>query len=350
MELDVKKGPLITVITATYNLRKNQRIKYVKQCIESVQRQTYSNIEHIVIDGASTDGTLDLLREYERIGWIKLYSAPDNGIYDAMNKGISMANGKYVNILNSDDFFHDEKGVEINVEYLERNNLDYTFGDARVLKSWGRESLWKGDISKLPIGSHYCHQTMFVKTTLLRSMNGFDISYRVSADSDLMIRLYVQKYKYMRVPYCFVTYRKGGYSNQHEEQMRIDHSTSFYRHIGQYADLSQRDCFLLWHARFFVEEMIANQMKLIDKVPIEFCMEYLLREYQVRVSYLNVARREKIYLFGGIPIGVRQMEGDNVCSIVLLNLIKILKIVDFNSKRKYYLLGFLPILKVKRYL
>lgn len=105
--------PLVTVITVTYNLIKGKREKFIIQCLESVHNQRYSNIEHIVIDGASDDGTLPLLKKYESLGWIKLFSEPDTGIYDAMNKGILKANGKYVSILNSDDFFTIQKESQL---------------------------------------------------------------------------------------------------------------------------------------------------------------------------------------------------------------------------------------------
>ncbi len=91
---------LVTVVTITYNLIKSGREKYVRQCIECVHNQTYQNIEHIIIDGASSDGTLEIFKDYP---WLKVFSEPDKGIYDAMNKGVAKASGKYIVFLNSDD-------------------------------------------------------------------------------------------------------------------------------------------------------------------------------------------------------------------------------------------------------
>lgn len=349
MESEIKNKPCVTIITATYNLIKNKRVKSIKECIESVHNQTYAHIEHIVIDGASNDGSLELLEKYADLGWITLYSEPDAGIYDAMNKGIFRANGKYLNILNSDDFFHDKRALEVNVEYLENAAADYTYGDARVLKTWGRTVLWKGDLSKLLIGSHYCHQTMFVKTDVLRSLGGFDTSYHVSADSDLMIRLYAQKYKVVQVPNCFLTYRKGGYSNQHEDQMRIEHSTSFFKHIGCNIGLSEKECFQLWHMQFFLEEPLDTQLELIYKVPIEFGTEILSREFMIRSPYgENVCSRKKIYLLGFLPL-LELKRSKTEYSYFLFGVLNLMKIIDFNGRRKYYLLGYLLLLKIKRY-
>ena len=97
---ETEKFPKVTIVTVVYNLIENGREQYFRQCLESVHKQLYQNIEHIVIDGASNDGTIDLLEEYNKKGWIKYYSEPDTGIYDAMNKGIEKATGKYIVFLN----------------------------------------------------------------------------------------------------------------------------------------------------------------------------------------------------------------------------------------------------------
>ena len=132
--------PLVTVITVTYNLIKGKREKFIIQCLESVHNQRYSNIEHIVIDGASDDGTLPLLKKYESLGWIKLFSEPDTGIYDAMNKGILKANGKYVSILNSDDFFHNPEGIAISVKVFLRSRVE-NFSGKEICQSCLLESI-----------------------------------------------------------------------------------------------------------------------------------------------------------------------------------------------------------------
>ncbi|WP_294627581.1 glycosyltransferase family 2 protein [uncultured Bacteroides sp.] len=347
MEQNNESKPWVTVITATYNLVKAKREKFIIQCLESVRDQSYPYIEHIVIDGASTDGTVSLLQKYVDLGWITLFSDPDRGIYDAMNKGILKAKGKYVNILNSDDFFHDKSGIEISVKYLEENEADYSYADACVLKSSSRKFLWKGDLEKLITGEHYCHQTMLVKTQLLRDMGGFDLSYCVSADSDMMIRLYAQQWRAVYVPYCFVTYRYGGYSSLHDEQVRIEHSTSLFRHIGCQMNLSKEDCFQLWELRFIIEQPYAEQLKLIDKVPKEFGSGYIKREFAIRNPIATKpSERRTYYLLGFIPI-IEMLYEEGNYRFSLFGLLDILKISILNGKWKYYLFGFIPIWKVK---
>ena len=345
MEQKNESTPLVTVITATYNLIENKRAKFIIQCLGSVHNQHYSNIEHIVIDGASNDGTLSLLKEYESQGWIKLFSEPDAGIYDAMNKGILKANGKYISILNSDDFFHDPEGIAISVKLLEENDADYSYADARVLKKSGRKFQWKGDLSKLLVGEHYCHQTMLVKTEVLRDMGGFDLSYRVSADSDLMIRLYALGYKHQYVPHCFVTYRYGGYSFHYDAQSRKDHSTSFFHHIGCHIGLSEDDCFQLWQLKFITEQTYKEQLALVHKVPEEFGRDYVYAELKKR-NPLGGKQPEKkrYYLFGFIPVFQVSFQKNTYS---LFGIFEILNVTCFNGKWNYKLLGVIPILKVK---
>lgn len=354
IEQSKQRKPLVSIITITYNLIEKNRTNYIRQCIESVHQQTYPNIEHIIIDGASGDGTVKLLNEYVNKGWITLYSEPDQGIYDAMNKGIAKAHGVYLNFLNSDDYFHNNQGLEISVEYLIKCEADYSFADALVLQEEKEKKiLWKGDVSKLLIGTHYCHQTMLVKTEVLRSINGFDTSYPAAADSDLMIRLYAKKYKYTYVPFCFLTYRLGGFSGENSNQIRIDHSTSFFRHIGANIGLTPYDCFLLWQQYFFNETLLDKQLNLISKVPTEFGAEYLTAQLIEKTSpygRIDIPHKLRFYLFGIIPIlTLSRKNRKNKTYFYLFNTIRTMKIVAYNKKRKFFLFSILPILKITIY-
>lgn len=341
--------PLVTIITVTHNLIEKKRDKLIKQCIESVKNQSYENVEHLVIDGASTDGTLELLKEYVESGAIHLYSAPDKGIYDAMNKGISIANGEYINFLNSDDFFHDVDGIATTVKCLLAQSADYSFADARVIKRSGRRVHWTGNVHKLLYGFHYCHQTMFVKTDLLRKLNGFDLKYKVSSDSDLMIRLYSSGYKHVYVPCCFVSYRIGGFSLHHRVQSRVDHSRSFYKHIGERVGLSAKECFLLWQQEFFYELSYEKQIELVSKIPAEFDSRNILREMLLRSTVQKRGKStidKKVGVFGALSLWKRKYRARK-SHYYLFEKLKICKISNGGRQRKYYLFGFLPVLTVK---
>ena len=342
--------PLVTVVTATWNILKNHREAQFRQCIESVHAQTYSRIEHLVIDNASDDGTLEILKEYADKGWITFRSEKDNGIYDAMNKGIAESKGTFVNFLNSDDYFHDERAIERSMAQLMKSQADYSYADTRVLSVDEKEVSWKGDISKLLISMHYCHQTMFVRTDVLKSLGGFDTSYHVAADSDLMIRLYAQGYKHTYLPACFLTYREGGFSGQHAKLLRVEHSTSFYRHIGRQIGLTPFDCFALWQERCFAEMPVDKLSGLIAKVPVEFGAEYLtnrlIQKIDVKQSAMLYDSCSQFYLFGCIPVMKRKTRNRKM-TYDLFNFLRVLKITNYRDKRKYFLFGFLPVWKVK---
>lgn len=277
-----KEKPLVTVVTITFNLIKYGRKDYFRQCVESVHSQTYKNIEHIIIDGASTDGTLDLIKKYTDKGWLTYMTEPDSGIYDAANKGINLAKGKYITFLNSDDFFHNNRAVELSVSVLESVKADYSFADTQGIDAENdkRVDVWHGNINLIPFGTHYCHQSMFTKTDVLKEIGGFDLSYKVSADSDMMVKLVALEKKYVYVPECIVSYRSGGLSNQHIEQTRKEHSGVFYKHIGKKIGLTRDECFYLWNFSIFKEKSFFYCVKVAKKLKkTDWWGEYRKRLY-----------------------------------------------------------------------
>ena len=199
--------PLVTVVTITYNLIKDGREKFVRQCIESVKNQTYPNIEHIIIDGASADGTLEIFKDYP---WLQVYSEPDSGIYDAMNKGVSHANGKYIAFLNSDDFWHDNRAVEVSVKALEENNADFSYAPCTYIdKNEDFLGYWYPTIETFFAWMPFCHQTMFTKTKLVK----FDSKYKSSGDFDFLLKLILDGAKGIYVSLNFTTFRFIGMSS-----------------------------------------------------------------------------------------------------------------------------------------
>lgn len=320
--------PLVTIITITRNLIRGKRENFAKECIESVHKQNYPNIEHIIIDGASDDGTLSFLQKYVDQKYITVYSEPDNGIYDAMNKGLHLAKGKYINFLNTDDFFHNPSAIKLSISQLEKYSADYSFANAILKYENGKDVVWEGDISCLAWASHYCHQTMFIRTELLKSIGGFNTNYKISADTEMMIHLYAMKINYIKINDDIVTYRVGGFSSQYQHQSRIDHSTAFYNYIGQHIGLSLNDCFQLWNKSFLKELQINKQIELICKVPREYGQQHLIKDIIKHTQELNKKSYSKKYY--------------------LLSIFPFLKKKYYKNKIKYYLFNFLPILKITK--
>ncbi len=135
----MQNKPLVTIVTITRNLIKEGRKDFFRQCVDSVKMQDYSHIEHVIVDGASDDGTLDLFNE---LG-LEYISEPDTGIYNAFNKGVKRANGKYIAFLNSDDYYIIPNAVTLVVDALEKSNADFTYAPVSIVNERGEEtSVW----------------------------------------------------------------------------------------------------------------------------------------------------------------------------------------------------------------
>lgn len=178
----------ISIITATYNSSKT-----ILDCINSVYLQTYPNIEHIIVDGKSSDNTLDLIHSVPNR--VKLViSELDRGIYDAMNKGISAATGEIIAILNSDDFYADKFVIEKVVSKFNDSNCDCVFGNLdfispknnnKIIRHWKSSAFKKG---RFYYGWHPPHPAFFVRDTVYKKYGVFDTDFQVSADFELMLR------------------------------------------------------------------------------------------------------------------------------------------------------------------
>jgi len=206
----------ISIITVAYNCK-----SVLNHCLDSVAAQSYDNIEHIVIDGASTDGTLSLLNS-RRNNLAMIVSEPDDGIYDAMNKGIKLAKGDIIGFLNSDDFYASNEvlsrvaSVFKDDPSLELCYSDLTYNDqvdtSRVIRYWKSSNFILGTFSK-----GWCppHPTFFVRRSMYERYGNFDLSYSIASDIELMMRfLEVHKRNARYIPELWVKMRMGGLSNK----------------------------------------------------------------------------------------------------------------------------------------
>ena len=227
----------ISIITATYNSGNT-----VRDTIESVLRQTYPDIEYIVVDGASKDGTLDIVREYEpmfggRMRWI---SAPDRGIYDALNKGIGMATGEVVGFLHSDDFFSSPDVVRILADELKGNGrVDAVYGDIHYVSDKDLNKCIRYYSSAyfrrwmMLFGFMPAHPSFYCRKEVYERFGVFSLSYQVAADFECLLRLiYVGKISLKYVPLDCVTMRIGGASTSGI----ASHKKIFKDHVRAYRE------------------------------------------------------------------------------------------------------------------
>jgi glycosyltransferase involved in cell wall biosynthesis len=232
----MKSRPLVSIITITFNLIKNNRESLFRNCVESVHGQTYGGIEHIIVDGASNDGTLDLIKEYADKGWISYVSEPDAGIYDAFNKGVKLAKGKYVAFLNSDDNYHDKEGVERSVEVLEDSGADFSYAPAVIKFEDGTlfsdHPQCNPKISNVFFTMPFCHQTMFTKREVILKEDMFDASYKSAADYDFVVKLCLKGCKSVFLKRAFVTYQFAGVSSTAQENSLNETADIWRRRYG----------------------------------------------------------------------------------------------------------------------
>lgn len=242
------KKPLVTIVTITFNLIKAGREKSFRQCVESIHNQTYENIEHIIIDGASNDGTVDLIKEFADKGWIKYVSEKDEGIYDAMNKGIKLAQGKYIAFLNSDDYYHGRNGVEVSVKALEKSGADFSYAPAIILnEEEGRE--WVVYPNTMEVFLSYPpfnHQTMFTKRSVMMEEGMFNTEFKIAGDLDFILRIFLKKYKGVAVEEIFTTYRLAGVSSKQATLSESEAVKIIYNHYKNIYPITIEDC---WEIR-----------------------------------------------------------------------------------------------------
>lgn len=210
----------VSIITPTFNSAKT-----LSDTLESVKSQSFENIEHIIIDGLSKDTTVELIKTEAHASvpagrQVKWISEADNGIYDAMNKGINMATGDVIGILNSDDFYTNPMVIKTVVTVFETKDCDAVYGDLvyvnakdkhKVVRTWNAGEY---EASKFRFGWMPPHPAFFVKRHVYEEHGLYDTSLRTSADYELMLRfLYRHKIPVAYLPQCLVCMRTGGHSN-----------------------------------------------------------------------------------------------------------------------------------------
>lgn len=208
---------MISIITATFNSAKT-----LKDTIQSVLRQTNKDFEYLIIDGGSTDETIDIVKSYESefSGRLKWVSEKDQGIYDAMNKGIKMASGDVVGILNSDDYFTSDDILQTVDNAFKSHEIDAIYGDIHFIRDGNSQKCVRYYSSRmfrpfwLRFGFMPAHPSFYCKREVFEKAGLYSLDYKIGADYEMMVRLF-KKYRIMSqyINKDFVTMRTGGASN-----------------------------------------------------------------------------------------------------------------------------------------
>ena len=200
----------VTIITVAYN-----RADTITTAIESVLNQTYSNIEYLVVDGLSKDNTAEIARKYiplfkEKGMEMKVISEPDRGMYDALNKGVSMATGELIGNINADDWY-EQIAVEKMVELYKKENYDLAWADLRIIKSSGN-LIKKAHVGRLKTTTGFCHPTMFSRREVL-----LELPYaceQMDDDFEMVLRAYKANKRIVTLNEVLANYRFGGMSTK----------------------------------------------------------------------------------------------------------------------------------------
>ena len=225
--------PLVSVITVCYNAAAT-----IAETLKSVRRQTWRPLESVVVDGASTDGTQDIVARYADITGT-VVSEKDQGIYDAMNKGIALAQGEILHFLNADDSFVDEKVVADAVLIFQTApEVDLVFGDAvyrtpegdfrRSYKHINGRNLLYGDL---------CHQVVFARRSLFERFGNFNLDYRINADYDWFLRTFHGKARIKYIHRTIAYFQLGGQSSTNLERMHAERQRIQHKYKGAIAFL-----------------------------------------------------------------------------------------------------------------
>jgi|SaaInlStandDraft_1057018.scaffolds.fasta_scaffold01383_8 glycosyltransferase len=206
----------ISIITVCFNSSKT-----IKKTFESIENQSYDNIEYIVIDGGSTDSTLNIIKDYKEI--IDNYiSEPDDGLYDAMNKGISISSGEYIMFLNSDDVLKNIYTIQNLMHEIDKYSLNVVYGDIsffkadtnKIVRLWKSSKFKKQNISK---GWHPPHPGFTVSKEIFNEVGVFNSKLKIVADYDFMLRCF--NYEHLKIKYIndvIVNMRIGGASTTYK--------------------------------------------------------------------------------------------------------------------------------------
>ena len=210
------ESPLVSIITVVYNGELT-----LERTIKSVLNQSYKNIEYIIIDGGSNDDTLKIVNKYKK--YISSFvSEKDEGIYDAMNKGISLAKGELVGIINSDDWYELDAVDNVVSSFLKYINYDVFYGVLRFFGPNGNISAIQGTSHENIRNAMISHPTCFVRRCVYEEHGIFNTKYKLASDYELILRLYLEGCKFLFIESILANFSYGGFSTIKHHEIQKD--------------------------------------------------------------------------------------------------------------------------------
>lgn len=307
-----RDNPLVSIITVCLNSEKT-----IEQTINSVLGQSYKEIEYIIVDGKSTDGTLEIINNY-KTQIAKIVSEPDDGLYYAMNKGISMATGDIIGIINSDDWYEKDIVQEV-VRKFQEENAELLYGKTNLIdKNQIFAVQIPCELEKLHFQCVFMHASVFVKKEIYEKYGGFNTKYCTAADCDFLLRLYVNNVRFINLNRIVANYRIDGLSFQRK-------------------DLSFKEFMEIKY--IYLDKLPKEQRKEIEEILVFQKQEYIFACNLERARFefgkwKPILRSKKIVIFGAGKWGSKLCE-----QLIKINIIPECFIDNNQNKWKMYQSG-----------
>lgn len=243
----MKNNPLVSIITVVYN-----GAATIERTIQSVINQTYKNIEYIIIDGCSTDGTQDIVRSYkDKISYF--ISEKDSGIYDAMNKGIRKAQGDIIGIINSDDWYDVHAAEQAVNAFMGDQDVGLVYGNVFYMEGNKKKKLYIPDrINTIWHKMTVPHPTVFVKKSIYDRYGIFDTGYKIAADYEFVLRLYTNGVRLKYINYAMAYFSFGGISQSLAADCRMETEKIICAYMDLCDEGAEMSEILEWKKRHFV--------------------------------------------------------------------------------------------------
>lgn len=268
---------MISVITPCKNVISEGRENFFREMMITLRDQSYQDFEHILVDGGSEDGTADLLEEYVKSSHIStLISEKDNNLYEALNKGLKIAKGEYIYVMNTDNYFATEKFFERSLEAIEKQKVDYTHGDRIIVKRNGNpSSVKKGDLRVAFYRMPFRYQTMLIKKEVYDEFGPFDERFKIASDHKFMLKMILAGKKGHYFPESLIYSLDGGITM--DRQTCINEVTQvLFECYGEKYGLTIDDCNHIYQ-RTISPDLFS---KIISNVKDEKILESLKYGYE----------------------------------------------------------------------
>lgn len=269
---------MISVITPCKNVISEGREVFFRKMIITLRDQTYQNFEHILVDGGSEDGTTDLLEEYLNSGHIDtLISEKDNNLYEAINKGLKLAKGEYVYVMNTDNYFATEKFFKRSLEAIDKYEVDFTHADRIIVKrDGGPSSIKRGDERVAFFRMPFRWQTMLIKKEIYDEFGPFDERFEIASDYKFMLKMLLAGKRGYYFPEVFIYSLDGGITKDRQKCI-AEVTQVLFECYGEKYGLTLDDCKNIYQKTIspdLFSKIISNVKDRRILESLRYCYEY----------------------------------------------------------------------------